>query len=65
MTSEAYKHHIIPILSHSVKNCIYDGLPKISNFQTTLIALISLINFSMYTILVFLRTYFIYIISYE
>ena len=49
---------IIPVLSYSVEKFIYDGLSKISNFQATLNALISHINFSMCNILVFLRTHF-------
>ena len=60
---DAYKHYIIPVLSNSVKNSMWDGLPKICNFQAIINTLISHINFSMYTILVFLRTYFPYVSS--
>ena len=49
---------MIPVLANSVDKSLYDGCSKISNFQATLNALISHINFSMYNILVFLRTYF-------
>ena len=51
--SVAYKHHIILVMSNSVENSMQDGLPTVSNFQATLNALISHINFSMYNILVF------------
>ena len=55
---------IIPVLSNSVEKSIYyDGLPKISNFRATLNALVSHINFSMYTFFVLLRTYFPYVSS--
>ena len=40
---------------------LYDGSPKISNFQATLNAIISHINLCMYNNLVVLRTYFPYV----
>ena len=48
---------------NSVENSILDGCPKISNFQLTLNALNSHINFSVYNVLLVLRTYFPYVSS--
>ena len=56
--------NIIPVLSNTVENSVQAALPKISNFQTTLNALISHINFSMFNIFVlFLRSYFPYVFT--